>query len=148
MAQPQRRHVSNDGSGSPPKKYSLFVLAILLLLLGGAALFLGARNFAIRAAGVVACIVSVYLVRISHVHAGPAVSTEADQGADIKGKKRPGRLIWMVGAAFLLLAGGSFLYLYQDAVHGYHEVLPIYIFAGVGLACALVWSYLFARLMR
>ena len=130
------------------KRYGLFSLAILLLLLGGAALFLGSHNFPIRAVGVVGCIVSVYLVRISNVHGGSTATIAANQGADTKAKERPGRLIWMVGIALLLLTGVSFLYLYQDALHGYHEALPVYVFAGVGLVCALVWSYLFSKLRQ
>ena len=40
------------------KRYGLFVLAILLLG-GGAALFIGMKNFGIRSLGLVACITSV-----------------------------------------------------------------------------------------
>jgi hypothetical protein len=129
------------------KRYSLFVLAILLLLLSGVALFLGAHNFAIRAVGLVGCIVSVYLIRMSKVHAGPTTAIAADQHADAKAKNRPGRPIWIVGVALLLLAGGSLLYLYQDALHGYHEALPVYLFAGVGLTCTVVWSYLISKIL-
>lgn len=50
------------------KRYSLLVLAMLLLLLAGAALFLGSHNIAIRALGSLGCLVSVYLVRISKVY--------------------------------------------------------------------------------
>ena len=55
--------------------------------------------------------------------------------------------MWTVGVALLLLAGASFFYLYQDALHGYQEALPVYVFAGVGLACALVWSYLVSKVL-
>jgi hypothetical protein len=55
--------------------------------------------------------------------------------------------MWIIGAALLLLTGVSFFYLYQDALHGYHEALPVYVFAGVGLACALVWSYLVSKML-
>jgi putative flippase GtrA len=96
----------------------------------------------------VACLVSVYLVRISHVHARSTANFAADQGADTKAKKVPGRLTWLLGIALLLLTGISYLYLYYDALHGYHEVVPVYLFAGVGLACALVWAYLFAKLLQ
>lgn len=129
------------------KRYSLFVLAIVLLLLGGAALFLGAHNFAIRTVGVVGCIVSVYLVRISNVHTRSTATPVPDQRTGTEAKKGPGRLMWMAGVVLLLLAVASFFYLYQDALHGYQEALPVYVFAGVGLACALVWSYLISKLL-
>jgi len=57
------------------------------------------------------------------------------------------RVMWFVGIALLLLTGVSFLYLYNDALHGYHEALPVYLFAAVGLACALVWSYLVSKIL-
>jgi len=52
----------------PRKKYGFFVLAIVLLLLGGVGLYLGAHNFSIRVLGLAALLASGYFVRISHVH--------------------------------------------------------------------------------
>jgi hypothetical protein len=131
--------------GAPQKRYGLFSLAILLLLLGGASLFLGSRTFVIRSLGALACIASVYLIRMSNVRARP-FSVVSGQ---IAGSTRlPGRLTWSIGAVSLLLAGASFLYLYNDALHGYQEVLPVYVFAGTALACALVWSYLVSRFFQ
>jgi len=129
------------------KRYGLFALAIVLLLLGGAALFLGAHNLAIRAVGIVGCVISVYLVRISNVHTRPTAPVVPYQRTCTETKKGPGRLMWILGVVLLLLAGASFLYLYQDALHGYQEALPVYVFAGVGLACAIVWSYLISKLL-
>jgi hypothetical protein len=54
--------------------------------------------------------------------------------------------MWFVGAALLVVWGISFLYLYKDALDGYREALPVYVFAGIGLACALFWSYLSSRI--
>jgi hypothetical protein len=50
------------------KRYGLFVMAILLLLLGGVGIYVGSHNYPIRALGVVAVMASACLVRISHVH--------------------------------------------------------------------------------
>jgi hypothetical protein len=129
------------------KRYSLFVLAIIFLLLAGAALFLGTHDFVIRIVGVVGCIISVYLVRISNVHIRQTAIMFHDQRADIEPKKGLGHLVWTVGIALLVLTWGAFFYLYQDALHGYHEALPVYLFAGVGLACTIVWSYLISKLL-
>lgn len=125
---------------TPRKSYSLFALAILLLMSGGVALFIGSGHLAIRSFGLVACIASVYLVRISNIHARPALP-------DSRATELPGRLIWIIGVASLVLLGASFLYLYSDALHGYHEILPVYVFAGAGIACAIVWSYLASRIV-
>ena len=125
---------------APQKRYGLFSLAIFLLLLGGAFFFVGFGSFVIRTLGALACIASVYLVRISNVRDRPYSVIGSGQIAGLT--RRPGRLTWSIGVLSVLLAGASFLYLYNDARHGYHEVLPVYVFAGTALACALVWSYL------
>jgi hypothetical protein len=55
--------------------------------------------------------------------------------------------MWFVGAALLVLAGVSFWLLYLDALHDYHTVWPVYMFAGVMLADAGVWSYILTKLV-
>jgi len=131
---------------APQKRYGLFSLAIFLLLLGGAFFFLGFGNFVIRSLGLLACIASVSLIRISDVRDRPFSVLGSGQ---VAGSRRgPGRLTWSIGVLSLLLAGASFLYLYNDALHGYHELLPVYVFAGTALACTLVWSYLVSRFFQ
>ncbi len=122
------------------------MLAILLLLSGGATLYVGSHNFAIRSFGLVAIMASVYLVRASHVHTRSASSVASGQGADSKAAGRPGRLAWLIGVALLLLAGVSYWLMYVDALHGGHTVWPAYMFAGVGLACSVVWGYIAAKI--
>jgi hypothetical protein len=129
------------------KRYGLFSLAILFLILGCAGVIAGYRSFAIRSLGLVALMVSAYFVRISKVHASQASAIRTDVNADSKEEKGPGRLAWAIGIAFVPAAGMSYLYLYHDAIHGYHEALPVYVFAGVGLACAIVWAYLVAKMV-
>ena len=127
------------------KRYGLFVLAIVTLLSGGAALYMGSNNFAIRFLGVVACVVSVYFVRISNVRTAVVSGATSDPMVDSKVTKRPGLIMWIVGVALLALLGIAFLYLYADAQRGYHEILPVYIFAGAATSCALYWAYLVSR---
>ncbi len=135
------------------KRYGLFMLATFLLLLGGVAMFLGLHNFAIRGLAAVCLIVSAYLVRISTPRARPTLGNATGQGrdantADAGTKERPSRPIWTVGVVSLLLVGGSSFYLYLDALHGYHDVLPVYLFAAAALVCALVWSYIIGSRLR
>jgi len=127
------------------KSYGLYSLAILFLVLGCAGVIAGYRSFGIRSLGLVALVVSAYFVRISKVHASPDIRTDLE--ADSKEEKSPGRLVWGIGIALVPAAGMSYLYLYHDAIHGYHEALPVYVFAGVGLACAIVWAYLVAKMV-
>jgi hypothetical protein len=94
-----------------------------------------------------ALIVSANFVRVSKVHASAAPTIRTDLEADSKGEKGPGGVAWAIGIALVPAAGMSYLYLYNDAIHGYHEALPVYVFAGVGLACAVVWAYLVAKMV-
>ncbi|HKS80239.1 MAG TPA: hypothetical protein VJR23_01930 [Candidatus Acidoferrales bacterium] len=132
----------------PQKRHWLFVLAVLLLLAGGAALLVGPKNFGVWSLGLVACIVSVYLIRVSNVHSRSASAATGSEGAGLKARKGRGRLMWIIGAALLPVAGASFFYLYQDALHGYHDTTPVYVFAGVAALCAVVWSYLVSRVLH
>jgi hypothetical protein len=132
----------------PGKRYGLIILAILLLLSGGAALYVGGRNFTIRSLGLVAIVASAYFVRISRVHSRPGLSVPNGQGPDSKADTRPGRVLWTVSIALLVLAGVSYRALYNDALHGYYEAWPVYVFAAVGVVCVLVWSFLVSRIVR
>jgi hypothetical protein len=125
---------------APQKRYGLYSLAILFLVLACVGIIAGYRSFAIRSLGLVALMISGYFVRISKLHASPLEAYS-------KGGKGPGRLAWAIGVALVPAAGMSYLYLYNDAIHGYHEALPVYVFAGVALACATVWAYLVAKLV-
>ena len=60
----------------------------------------------------------------------------------------PSRLLWVLSGVCALAIVGSFAYLYKDALDGYHEVLPVYVFSGTVVAGTLVWSYLAAKLSR
>jgi hypothetical protein len=127
---------------APRKRYGLFVLAILMGLSGVAVLLMGPKYSAIRFLAGVAFIVSVYLIRVSNVHTRSTLAASSDPAIE-----RPGRLMWFVGAALLVVWGISFLYLYKDALDGYHGISAVYIFAGVAVACILFWSYLASRIL-
>ena len=128
-----------------PKRYALFSLGVLLLLLGGVVFLFWSNDFAIRTGGVLACMASAYLIRISNVFGLSPLSIARGAGLNPKANKRPGRAMWAVGAALLLLTGVSVFYLYKDALGGYHEVWPVYLFAGVAAVGAVFWSYLVSK---
>jgi hypothetical protein len=135
--------VSQNVSG---KRYGLFVLAILILLLGGVGIYVGSHNYPIRALGLAAVMASAYLVRISHVRDRSDLPEAQGRGKDLKRAKGPGRLLWIISLALVLLLGASLFLLYIDAVNGGHEAWPADVFAGVVLACAVVWGYLAAKI--
>jgi hypothetical protein len=126
------------------RRYSLIVLAIVLLALGGVALFIGSHDSAMRPLGIGAILVSVYLVRISN---SPSRSVPGLGGElAFKTAKSPNRLLWIVSALLVPVSIGAVIYLLNDAAHGYHETLPVYVFAGVAVVCAAVWSSLVSTL--
>ena len=129
----------------PRKRHGVYALAILMLLLAGGAMIVGSHNFAIRSLALAACIVSVYLIRISNVHTRSALSAKSNQLMDSIAPKRPSPAMWTVAGALAALLGISYLLLYRDALHGYHEILPVYFFAGVAAVCALYWAYLASK---
>lgn len=135
--------------GIPRKRYGLFVLAILMLLGGAAALFFAwssftrrIEDFVIWLLGLLMIVASTYLVRISNVRARPGAVAGEDRAS-----KRPGALLWLMGAASVIALVISYHYLYRDALGGYHEVWPVDVFAAVALISASVLAYLGSRLV-
>lgn len=128
-------------TGTPRKAYVLRALAILLLLLGAVMFVVGSRNFIKSSFGLLAMLASVQLGRMSRAQ-------KPNFGRlDLAGSNRVGRVTWFTGVGLLLLAGFSYWLLDLDAVHGGHAVWPLYLFAGVALACAGVWGYISSRLV-
>lgn len=133
---------------APRKRYGLFSLAIALGVLGIAGVVAGSRNYVIRLVGLLAVMLSAQLVRTSNVRASPAPPVTIESEADTRARERFGRLMWMVGIALVPIMALSLSLVYEDAHHGYHEAWPLYVFVGVGLACAVVWPYLVSRNLR
>ena len=123
------------------KKYGLFVLAIILILLGGVGLYLGFNNYLIRVLGSVSLLVSVYLIRISRVHYESSLPKA--NSVEFSG---PSRLLWIASLALVPLLAASAFLLYIDAVNGGHEAWPADVFAGVALVSASVWGCLIVKL--
>jgi hypothetical protein len=140
--------------GTPRKRYGLFVLAMLMLLGGAAALFFAwtgftrrIEDFLIWSLGLFMIVASTYLVRTSNVRARPRSVAGEEQASRPWAGKRPGALLWLTGAASVIALVISYHYLYKDALGGYHQVWPVDVFAGVALICASLLAYLFSRLV-
>jgi hypothetical protein len=132
---------------APKKRYYLFILAIVILVFGGVALFAGASNFPIRSVGIAACMASVYLVRISNVSIRSFLGVTNRREVGSKAYKRPKLMMWIIGGALLVAVGAAFVALYGDAIRGYHEILPVYIFSGAAIICISFWSYLISKML-
>ena len=127
------------------KRYGLLVPALLLLLLGGVGIYLGSHNYAIRALGLVAIMGSTYLVRISRVGDRSGFPEASGRTMELT-TEGPRRWLWIVSLVLVPLLGAAFFLMHIDFANGGHEAWPVYVFAGVALACAIVWSYLGARI--
>jgi uncharacterized membrane protein len=129
------------------KRHVRLALAILLLVFAFASFVLQPSNFAIRALGLLAILVSVWLVRISKVPTRSTSRLETHGEGSAGTGKRLQIIRSAVGVGALLAMGASFLYLYNDAVGGYQRELPVYVFAGTWLAGAVICGYLAVRIL-
>jgi len=130
------------------KWYGLFGLATIMIVCAGATFYMWPNNFPIRLIGLLFILVSVYLFKKSIIYRRPRFSTSDTEDTHVKAAKRhPSFLMWVVGVVLIVAWGLSFLYLDKDAIDGYHDVLPVYLFTGIGLTCGLFWAYLIAKLI-
>lgn len=120
------------------RRYGMFALAIATFLLGVTAIFIGFNNLMSLAFAGLMMMVSAYFVKASR-----ADGTSRDI------ETRPDRSkvqLWIsciVATAALVV---SFAFLYRDAIHGYHDVWPVFAFAGSGLVALAVWGFVVAKL--
>lgn len=131
----------------PRRSRNLFALGVLLLSLGGIALVAGAHNFLIRSLGLLAIIASsASIVRAARARKAPAKPSEGEfyePGL----RKGPGRLTCAIAVGLLPIFAGSYLWFEDDAMHGAHSTLPVYVFFGVVSVSAVVWGYVAAKLV-
>lgn len=129
------------------KRLGLFAMAAIVLVAGFALIYFGSNSFAIRSAGLLLCVISTYLVKVSRrvgnapPGAGLTLASKAENSA------RPGTLSWVIGVIAVVAFGSSFFLLYRDAVNGYQQVWPVYVFGAAVVICAPIWAYLFTKLM-
>lgn len=129
------------------KRYGLLALAVALLAGGGAAMFMGGHNFVVRSIGSLACITSAYLVKKSNLRLWLHSSARTVKDVSPRKLNSGFKVMLAVGVVLLVAVGVSFHYLYRDALNGYHDIMPVYVFASVGLACTFVWAYLIAKML-
>lgn len=133
---------------APEKRYGLFGLAIVMLLAAGAALFFGGNYSLVQALGGLMLVASAYLIKISNLRSGADSIATGGPDASRGSTNRLGAAVWTVGVLLLMALGISYYSPYKDALDGYHHVVPVYAFAGIGLVCGLFWAYLLAKLVR
>ncbi|MES1190871.1 MAG: hypothetical protein ABUS47_07315 [Steroidobacter sp.] len=127
------------------KRYYLFAIALVLLVSGGVALFWGVSSFPIRSVGLIACVISAYLVRMSNMSIRPSKTSIESSPSELTKQSRTKLIMWAVGVAILIILGVAYHALYKDALHGYQETFPVYFFTGAALVCAVYWGYLISK---
>jgi len=116
MATPQK---------NPYVRYGLLSMAVLAVVAGGAIAFT-ASSFTSRTIGLILLPIGIFLGRFARSN-DPINQIAACSAAS----NRPGPVLWTVAIALIAVTVIAFHYLYLDALHGYHQVLPVYAFAGV-----------------
>ncbi|MGH8191881.1 MAG: hypothetical protein ACREP2_10590 [Rhodanobacteraceae bacterium] len=134
--------------GSSSLRRGLFVLGLLMLFAGGIVAAVGFNSYPYWWLGVLACVVGVWLMRISKSR--NLIESRSAGGAGANSytplQQHPSRLAWILGAVSAGAVVASFVALYMDAVDGYRWMWPLYAFVACAIAATLVWSYLFAKM--
>ncbi len=150
---------------APKKRYSLFVLGIVLLVIMAVLLVLGTHRPAIRSLGTSLGFSALYLIKKSNVRRVPYTTVDdieqETQSAEIVGpvthrapfvgindllvdprsRKRAARLRWVICVALSLLTLISFVFFSLDVSHGVDDGWPVYAFFGFGFALVLYCGY-------
>jgi len=130
---------------APRKQYGLLALAAILLLLGGAVIYIGSGNFAVRAVGVAVVMASVYFVQVSHNRNRSGLPKASGEVNNHKAAKALGRLLWIVSFSLVPVLAGAWYLFYLDSANGGQVAWPADVLGGVVLVCAVVWGLLVAK---
>lgn len=129
------------------RQRGLFALAVIFLVVGGAVFFVGSHNFAIRAVGIAFVLVSSYLIRLSKDRARVGLTEANGEVINPKATGAQERLLWIVSVFLVPALAGAWYLLDLDAANGGQAAWPVYVFTGVGLICAVVWSLFAVRIL-
>lgn len=130
-----------------PISRKLRILLGVLLLLAGAFIFCRFNsNFLIRSSGMIFVVLSALLLSSSRAGLS-TVEQRGDKDTDLRNRlKKVNPTLWSIGGGTFLALMGSFALLYEDAVTGYNQVLPVYVFFIMVLVCTGVWAYIVSKL--
>ncbi len=136
----------NTPQNAQRKRKALFILACIAILFGGSLLYAGTDNPVLRVLGLVFLMGAVVLIRVANAQNRTIPSTAFGQANSGNSPSVMRRALWIVSLSLVPAIFVARLLLQLDSEHGGHEVWPVYLFAGVGLVCAVVWSLLVASI--
>lgn len=138
----------NTSQKIPRKRFGVVVLAVILLIIGGVLIYIGSHNFLIRAVGIAFVMASTYLIQISNARNRSAAPDASSEVNNRKTANAARRVLWIASVSLVPILAGAWYLLHLDAVKGGHTAWPAYLFAGIGLVCAVVWSLLIVMISR
>lgn len=130
------------------KFYAQRGLAVVFIAIAGTAFLLRPDSFAIHTLGLLAIVVSLWLVRRSNAGVRRAQGLTFVNWSRTAANRRVGPLAWTLTGASLFACGLFYFLMYVDAVHGGKEAWPAYGFAGAGLAAAVAVGYVVMKLSQ
>jgi hypothetical protein len=130
----------------PPnrRKFALLTVAFLLLAFAGVAMAKGGDDFRIRSLAMIAGFTSLACIRRINVRKPSASATEASQRAESSWATPLRRPIGIISIVLVPIMALASFFLYRDAVQGYHQSWPLYLFVWTGVICSLCWAFLVA----
>lgn len=132
----------------PLNRNRLMALGVVLICVVVTWLYVGHYSFPARAFGMMILICSIYFSRRFRVrNARIAVNDGIDWPAPTS-IKRISVPMWIGGCLLVVVTGITFWLLYQDALHGYAKVGPVYAFGLVICIGAVYWGYLVSKLLK
>ena len=128
----------NNDRHARERRYGMFALAIATFLLGITFLAINIDSLTNVAFAGVMMIVSAYFVKASR-------TVVVNRGVEDHARG-PNALLWVCCVAASAALAISFFFLYRDAIHGYHEIWPVFAFAASGVVALVVWAFVVAKL--
>lgn len=123
-------------------------LAVALVAFAGVMFFLWPSSFWLRLAGLLAILVTVWLVRLSNAYARRPQGQVVGERSFAKAARRIRWPAWTLAAGALVGCVILYLIMYADALHGGKEGWPAYAFAAAVVALAATGGYVIMKLFQ
>ena len=122
------------------KRKAKFLLALLIILIGGSVMYKGDHDPRIRAFGLAIVLLAVQIGKVANDQYRASLNLNSVDVDRPKSSNALTRVLWIVSLCLVPILGIAWYLLDSDARHGGHVAWPAGLFAGVGLVCAVVWS--------
>jgi hypothetical protein len=118
-----------------------------LLIFGGILFVAFIDEGLVRSIGVAMVVASAFVFKYYRGRFTPEATSIRYPASGKIERKEVTPTAWLLGVATILLSVFTFMLLYKDAVDGYHQPGPVYLFVGAILFCSVVWGRIVSRLL-